>query len=703
MNKIKCLVILFLLAFSVSAHAAGTCWNGGSSVGGTTPWTVLNGSGGSASAAYADVEYCVNHVAANGETVNVTATGSVNWASRLTMDRAVSLIGPGAANLTIVNAYDAFLIRIHPSSYSTTKDFRFRISGFKFDSATYYGTIEIGNQNTAPGFDMQTVIIDHNEFMHSGTPASGAFAIMDRGSAYGVVYHNIFTGRYPIKADGGQDRSVSTTWWGTTPQGQFVLGSNKFLYFEDNVFTCQDGYGITDAQFSARFAYRYNTINMPENWQVAWELHGEAGTGHIASHGSEVYGNDLQAGSYSGSQFYTRSGQNLVFMNNTQTSGSAYNNVAYVDDSDAAAIAANAYQVCPEYLPADKIIHNNYWFRNYKNLNSTLIGVSGQDHDGTACTAGGNRCLDCNSLNDIPTAGRDVIGDATSPADVGCGSTLPGTCTVNDGYWVTAQSNCSNLTGYVGADTGVTGGSRTATNVISGTLYKCTATNTWTEFYTPYTYPHPLRGESDVTAPTATWTIDSTGLIATATFSETVNATTKTGVSFTGSVTGAIGATYKDGMPGGIVRYDLAAEVQQGETVVVDYTTPGDGIKDLAGNALADISDGAVSNNSTQADPPLVTLTIGAHTGSTVNVYPGINCGSTCGPVEYDTGTVLTVSVTALPNYTGCTIGGTGCGASTTMSEARSCTVTCTKIAPDYTLGSGAVMTIGGGAAATIQ
>ena len=33
-----------------------------------------------------------------------------------------------------------------------------------------------------------------------------------------------------------------------------------------------------------------------------------------------------------------------------------------------------------------------------------------------------------------------------------------------------------------------------------GVLYKCTSTNTWTLYYTPYTYPHPLQG---VAAPTS--------------------------------------------------------------------------------------------------------------------------------------------------------------------------------------------------------
>jgi hypothetical protein len=74
---------------------------------------------------------------------------------------------------------------------------------------------------------------------------------------------------------------------------------------------------------------------------------------------------------------------------------------------------------------------------------------------------------------------------------VGCGTLAarPSTCTTGVAYWATDQS-CLNLAGQTGAY---------ATSPISGTLYKCTAPNTWTAYYTPYAYPHPLRSSASVT------------------------------------------------------------------------------------------------------------------------------------------------------------------------------------------------------------
>jgi hypothetical protein len=129
-------------------------------------------------------------------------------------------------------------------------------------------------------------------------------------------------------------------------------------------------------------------------------------------------------------------------------------------------------------------INNTYIWRNRLNTTgsilTTVLDGSGF-HEGLTmdCTAYGG-------YSDVPKRGRDWFDD-TGTSLVGCGTlaSLPVTCTIGVGYWATNQS-CSNLTGMVG---------KNPSSPISGTLYKCTSTNTWTAYYTPYTYPHPLRGE----------------------------------------------------------------------------------------------------------------------------------------------------------------------------------------------------------------
>ena len=55
------------------------------------------------------------------------------------------------------------------------------------------------------------------------------------------------------------------------------------------------------------------------------------------------------------------------------------------------------------------------------------------------------------------------------------------------GYWATEQS-CAGIGDESAGDHPAT--------PISGTLYKCTAADSWEAYYTPYTYPHPLRDEA---------------------------------------------------------------------------------------------------------------------------------------------------------------------------------------------------------------
>ena len=89
-------------------------------------------------------------------------------------------------------------------------------------------------------------------------------------------------------------------------------------------------------------------------------------------------------------------------------------------------------------------------------------------------------------------------------AGIGCGTTLPTSCTVGTAFWLTQQSCTTVPLTLIG---------QSHTDKIAGKLYKCTDNSpvTWTQIYTPYTYPHPLREDPD--DPSGPWqcTVSRTG------------------------------------------------------------------------------------------------------------------------------------------------------------------------------------------------
>lgn len=112
-------------------------------------------------------------------------------------------------------------------------------------------------------------------------------------------------------------------------------------------------------------------------------------------------------------------------------------------------------------------------------------------------------------------------------------------------------------------------------------------------------------GGGDVTAPTLnTATIGSSGTTITLAFDESVSVGSggSGGWALTMSGGSAITLTYSSGSGSSSLVYSLSRTVNSGETVSsgLNYTQPGDGIEDSAGNDLANVSSHAVTNNSTQ-------------------------------------------------------------------------------------------------------
>lgn len=101
--------------------------------------------------------------------------------------------------------------------------------------------------------------------------------------------------------------------------------------------------------------------------------------------------------------------------------------------------------------------------------------------------AGGGRIVE---NRDYYLPASDIQSSPTSPFDGTSGTgwgTLanrPTTCTPGVAYFAIDQGSWNqSASNPYGVNLGG----------LSGVLYKCTSTNTWTEYYEPYTYPHPLR------------------------------------------------------------------------------------------------------------------------------------------------------------------------------------------------------------------
>jgi hypothetical protein len=416
----------------------------------------------------AQLNTCISG-ATTGDTINV-ASGSGTWATTVSLSKAVSLVGAGIDSTNITCSSNC--ITIDPSFSDTTNLYRF--SGFTLTQGANNGVV-LGHLSFNPTSDvpaMPKVRIDHIKF----TGITGGQSIYSYSPLSAVVDNSQFLGSggstsyYPVRCATGNNYVPYEQNTYNNMYSHWDTGTNYTIYFENNTFTnLFDGGSqmiLADCQYAhTGYVFRYNTISGSHDAQPLFDMHGNYAANMFACFGIELYGNDISAPS--GNVTDQRAGKGMVFFNTTD------NTMGYRVRDEA----------CPSAEPvASQVMHDTYYFNNRVSLSGSIQAV----------TVSGTISGTCNGLTGIPTLGRDAFSNASDPG-VGCGTSLPGTCTVGAGYWIPASGQeaiCTDLTDYVG---------KSPTKGISGTLYKCTATNTWTPFYTPYTYPHPFRGETVAT------------------------------------------------------------------------------------------------------------------------------------------------------------------------------------------------------------
>ena len=440
-----------------------------------------------ASCSQADVQTAIN-TSVTGDTVSVPA-GNCTWTTGVSIpnSKKIVLLGAGMDSTVITRAGTAIEMTTSGS----------RVTGFGFIG----GAIEVDGDGWR---------IDHCKFYSASSlitalhPHGERVGLHPTGLVDNCSFHNgsvaVVLGAMLIERDDQHQVWAKPLNLGSTDNTVFV---------EDCVFTFTEFGNIIDENYGGGYVFRYNTAD-----GAYIEAHSVQMINRAAKKW-EIYGNIINDTTASGIYFpfRLRGGTGVVFYNsiigNFDNDGIGLDNVrSYLD--------AEGGGLCD----GDSLWDGNEDATGYPCRDQ--IGRGSDSPQWTHSPPGAytqplvpayawiNR-IETNS--EVPfqviaysdnhiKANRDCYSYTASfngSTGTGCGTLAarPATCTTGVGYWATNQS-CSDLTGMVGAS---------PTTPISGTLYKCTAPNTWTLYYTPYTYPHPLRAEvpppADTTPPEA--------------------------------------------------------------------------------------------------------------------------------------------------------------------------------------------------------
>jgi hypothetical protein len=409
----------------------------------------------------------------NGDTIIIPA-GTCTWSSKVSIPgtKAMTLRGEGIDRTVIVDA-----IASGPALDIVVGSGIVRVTAL---SLSLRGVDKTGLNASVniTGAGMDRFRIDHVHFRE--IRARGILVRLFGSILSGVIDHNTFDCPYDATCQ-------AITVVGNSPQESgsldrpYTPGSGDAIFAEDNTFNYAfqndaglEGYG------GARYVFRFN------------ELHGVTQGHHGADSGNyrgtqtfEIYNNTFDSPQSPGMRAHQfRSGTGVVFNN----SYSADYGSMHLDNYR----SRGSYGVWGECNGSSLFDGNQSSKQGYPCLDQigwlffTLDGqrsltplyvfgnVKGEMPFGAAPVATGNVPLHIVENRDFYNETASFNG--TSGIGVGPRSNRPTTCSTGVGYWATDEGEWNRTN--AAAD---------------GKLYRCTGSNAWTDYFTPYAYPHPLQ------------------------------------------------------------------------------------------------------------------------------------------------------------------------------------------------------------------
>jgi hypothetical protein len=471
-------VVLALVLLLTSAAVMAACSGSG------TAWTCTAGS------SLANVNSAISS-GTDGMVITFEA-GSYNWSTG-------NLVMSASKSTTLIcetqGACDVTSGLWNWANWGTT-DKLYRISGFDFTGVgSYFIWLYATGSSTAT---MTQLRLDHNTF----TCASNCIDVIAIGEVtgvntkvFGVIDNNVFT------TTTGNSRWLVTYIQTTAAWPTGRIGTIDNLFIEDNTFNEQSQVDAGRAALDTDGGQMSWVVRYNDFINARVEHHGYYGSSSPGPANSEVYGNTCttSSGVTDGTACFKHqgSGEWIAFSNTvTPTPSSNKGGAMYFQNyrsfyfagppcngssgEDGNRTPEGSYEGYPcnrqPGRDANGVLKPLYFWDN-KWSDGTAISI-----DYFCPDQGPPNYCNLHLIED-----RDFyVGGAT--AQTSSSSPFDGTSGVGFGTFDKRPSTCTPTS--ESADAGNGGVGYWATDV--KTLYRCSATNTWTPHYRPYVYPHPL-------------------------------------------------------------------------------------------------------------------------------------------------------------------------------------------------------------------